>query len=176
MIIKINQYQRLILNENLYPYDEVYPSEEFGKHTGLDWVYNEWKMPFGILRDEIGKKLRKWHSDVLNNNGTEAEIKTYRDNIIDIYNKIIRVNKDLRKIPVKNINDVYDVCMGVISKFNFDDIKFFVNFDHVLRIKHNIESRPIIKQIEKAAGHDMQWVPSLITTEKLLNHFNIKIN
>lgn len=173
IIINANQLQNAI-TETYYPYDEVYPSEEFGKHTGLDWVYKDWKMPFGMLRDEIGKKLRKWFSDVLNNNGTETEIKTYRDNIIDIYNKIIRVNKELKKIPVKSIGDVYDVCMGVISKFNFDDINFFVSFDNVSRIKHNIENRPIISQLEIAAGHDMQWVPSPFTTEKLLNHFNIK--
>lgn len=156
----------LFENEN----EEKFPSEDFGKATGMEWIYTEWKIPDDGSIDEFGKKINKLY-DELDNKRTAASAAA---GMLDMYNMFLRINPDMTNFgkPTSWLN-IYDFINGVISKFNVDDIKYYANMDWPDRAKYNLYNRPIIDQIEKKAGHSTEWVMSPTTIKRVKKELGI---
>lgn len=107
---------------------EIFPSEASGKYffDGLK-IWTDWKLPMSY--QECGKYYAKIYDD--------------KEKIDQLYQSIIELNPALKKIES---NRKEDLIHGVISKFNFDDINFFITTNVNTRNRINNQLlKPIIK-------------------------------
>lgn len=143
-------------------------SENFGKHTGMDWIYKNWELPIKD-KGEAGYYIATWYDTILNSKGKKDQknVEKSVDNILDFYKKLIQLNPELGKIEIPSLMQLYDVCLGAISKFNLEDITFYTNMDWDDRLKYNRDHRSDINMIEKKAGISCFWVLSPKTRERV---------
>lgn len=107
---------------------EIFPSEAASKYffDGLK-IWTEWKLPMDY--QECGKYFAKNYKD--------------KEKVEELYQNIIDLNPILKKIKSDRKDDVIH---GVISKFNFNDINFFVTNNVDIRNQINDKLlKPIIK-------------------------------
>lgn len=145
---------------------ERYPSREFSIKTGLDFVYRDWVLP---------KEGHLVMVDVIDRGGYE------------VYKEILALNPDI----VLNItqemidgykNDLlfgefgrdiyYHVCYGLVSKFNLDDIQYFLESSYGDNRAHKAEYRKYKDKVEKLIGHSMGWATSYKTMDKVRELLN----
>lgn len=118
---------------------EIFPSEAASKYffDGLR-IWTEWKLPMDY--QECGKYFAKNYKD--------------KEKLEQLYQSIIELNPVLKKIKSDDYESStghstgrkYDIIHGVISKFNFDDINFFVTNNVDIRNRINDKLlKPIIK-------------------------------
>ncbi len=135
--------------------EEHFPSEEFAIHTGMKWITVKWKLPVSVKK--AGSILREY--DI--------------DEVSDFYNKILKLNPSLKPLAGrKTIREKYTISMGVLSRFNLDDIEFFCDrkINIVLCNASNRRSKSVI---EKKAGISTQWVMSPRTLSRVFEELNI---
>lgn len=178
------------LFEDFKNHEETFPSEEFAKVTGMNWLTKDWKMPGNP--DEIGYNIEKW-SDQLENKKTADKAS---DNLISLYKKILKLNPELKDLgEPKSWDNILDFCRGTLSKFNLDDIKFYSNLGWDDRMKYNVGNRDLSNKINQTAqkialakikkGSDdlekfnphsfqVQWVMSPKTIERVKKELKMK--
>ncbi len=150
-------------------YKQKFPSEEFGKHTDIDWIYQEWNLPVGYTADELGSKIR---------NGFNWEKSTVEDKveIKKIYNELLSLNPKMNFGTSEYFNKIedyyymYNVIYGALSKFNIADIAYFAVsiFNGNSIVDYNISCSNEKKQLEKKFGCEINWVQSPETRDRLL--------
>ena len=127
--------------------EETFPSMEFAKQTGMDWLYTDWILP--DTPDNLAYTLR--------NKPTKA---------FEIYAELVKLNPTLANIPV--CDRVYDVVLGAISKFILDDIKFYVSCTNRKLMTYNlITNKWRVDRIEKITEAGLQWVASPQTMDRI---------
>jgi hypothetical protein len=142
---------------------ETFPSEEFGKATGMDWIYVDWKIPG--TPDEVAQKLKDLFDDLEKKN----KAKKAADSVIELYKEFLKLNPEMQELeePTSWLN-LYDYMHGAISKFNIDDINFYANMDWDDRVKYNMSNRKLMDDIAKKAGVDgTGWVMSPTTVARV---------
>jgi len=136
-----------------------FPSYDFAKVSGLNYVYTNWNFPYD-LHKYIHDFMIAWDKDNLNK-------------CKKMYIDLIKLNPQLGEIDCKTYDDIFNVVRGAGSKFNFDDIKFFTDLsadsmNHLLA--YNQKNRNITNKIASKYGLDsLQWVASPQTMKKLLS-------
>jgi hypothetical protein len=153
--------KRLKLFKAFNNHEEVFPSEAFGKATGMDWIYKEWKLP--LEADEAGYKIGKW-SDELESKKLQ---KKAADNLMKFLRALLDLNPELAELgEPKSWDNVIDFCRGAISKFNLNDIKFYSSLGWDDRLQYNRKNRPLMDQFEKKFGVPTGWVMSPTTIKR----------
>ena len=160
---------RIKLFEDFKNHEETFPSEEFGIATGMDWIFKDWKMPGDP--DEIGYYIEKW-SDELENKKTADKAS---DNLIGLYKTILELNPELKGLgEPKSWDNILDFCRGPLSKFNLDDIKFYAELPWNDKVMYNRKNQPIMDEIHKITGTQVQWVMSPTTIERVKKELKMK--
>jgi len=141
------------------------PSKEFDKKFGTH-LAKEYRLPIdkGIIQKHINSAIG--NPSLFNDN-------TYSEETDQIYNALIGGNSDLKKIRVRNVEDKWNVIYGVLSHFNADDIKYFVE-NEPNRFKDEIEKTlPVERAYDK---HDVaiDWIPSPKSWEIIKNVLTTK--
>ncbi len=146
---------------NIVDEDESFPSQEFSEHTGLEWLYVQWKLPMDA--DELGFMLRG------------ANFKT----VSKLFKSILKLNPQLKLFnDVKSKMAMYHICMGALSRFNIDDIAFFsYPNDRSNIIAYNYSNRFLKKKIENKTNfkQGIQWVMSPITLDRVIKELEISV-
>lgn len=138
--------------ENIFP-EERYPSREFYLKTNIEGLYTDWNIDLEIF---IYRFLFYYNIRY-----------SFISNII--YKICIKKNPILLNIVCINSDRRANVLWGVLSKFNYDDIKFFVeNFDNI--IEYNMKNRILKDSLTKKYGIFPEWV---LSPETLKTKFNI---
>lgn len=134
---------------------QKYPSEDFAKQFGMPDLYTEWKLPYGLNNQELADVylFARDHKD----NDTCEKIKK----------ELIRLNPELKILS--HAKNVY-LITGVISKYNLDDILYFINTDKDEQDK-NFKTQVLyfgILNVNPYRG----WVASKKTLNKISKKFD----
>lgn len=150
-------------------YDQIFPSEDFGKDTGMDWIYKDWKLP--VDANKAGEMIDKWSDDL----DVKAKAKKAGEELIAFYQYLIHANPELKDLgEPKSWLNILDFCYGVISKFIIDDIKFYANLDWPDKVKYNMGKKELMNKIEKKTKSSIGWVMSPTTIERVKKELDIK--
>jgi hypothetical protein len=146
-------YESLMLEKE----DIFYPSEKFSIDNRIN-VSKRWKLPEGYNESKL--------QYICLNLEDPNNVKEYQK----IAPLIFKLNPELRTINVRENNQYWDILMGVASRFNFDDIKFFIeDWDPFSKESDLIRKRS--RDIEAKYNVDIQWIPSPKTADTIEKHF-----
>ena len=132
-------------------------------------IYTEWNLPTDF--QSAGKYLASLY---VNNKWKEKEL-------LKFYDKIVKLNPELKQFD--NHDDTWDkeaIVHGVISKFNIDDISFFINNPNY--IERNKIVDPLIEKIKGLLRRKKintegfpGWVPSPETCYTIIQYLERKL-
>ena len=122
---------------------ETYPSLEFEKISNIENLSKEWIIKFDIEKYRMS--------------GTHKS-----PDILYFYNTVVEYNSILADINVITNIDRMNLIEGVISKFNYDDIKFFTENYNIIS-KYNLEMKDIYDNLNDYYGIMPEWVISPYT-------------
>jgi len=157
--VSVNGHHKLIISENSEYHislvaredlkHEFYPSLILSRITGID-IHTDWDL--GFLKDPTLKEYTK-----------------YSDRN---YDKLITRNPDLFKLHtdcVKTDRHKKDLWHGAVSKFNKNDLGYFLSFELITRPKWVEE---VQRKLEDKFKFSFQFVSSPETSNKLTCAFN----
>ena len=149
--------------------EQIYPSQEFGIHIGMPDLFVEWKMPGDKSADECARELLAWNWAKLDS----EEEKKGEKIMHQFYSELVELNTDLYRIEVKTNSQIYDVCMGAVSKFNFEDIKFFSLIEKTELLKYNVNNKGTYDRIENKCNKYPEWILCPSNLQKVLDALGI---
>lgn len=121
----------------------INPPEIFEKQTGFTGISGNWRLPFTITEQ---RQWMMWNEQ----------------DIYEMWMILVRHNPSLSELPPVTESDgllvlgYSDHLMGVLSQFNLNDIKFFLNPYRELHRGGN----PKNEEIKRLTGHRPGWVLS----------------
>lgn len=135
---------------------ESFPAEEADKHLGTT-VSHKWNMPEGYDEHMLGEMIRK---GILSS--------------WDVALMLININPEMMTLLAR---DAHNTVWGMISRFNKDDIEFFISdWQSMWQGESGAKYREEIKQVEKQINFDLQWVCCKKTQGIILEHVKSKSN
>jgi hypothetical protein len=157
-------------------------------HTINSTYFNPWNNVDRTKQQSLSKILSYYlniqlYTDYkLYNNMTEDEIYKECYESIKFCNKVFLwyCNKypEFKMIKLPSHGFIFGVVHGIISKFNFEDIKFFIEEytnntyrSNKFRIEYDRKRNMIKKKLKIEFG----FIPSPETLNKLIEHFDLKI-
>jgi hypothetical protein len=151
---------------------EIFPSENFGKDIGMDWIYKEWKLPG--TPDEIADKLEKLFDGLDTKNPKKTQEES-ANGLMSLYLDLLELNPEMEKFgkPVSWM-EINDIISGMVSKFNFDDIKFYSKLGWDDKMAYNMKNRANYDAIMNASQKTTGWVLSPTTIARVKKELNIK--
>lgn len=143
---------------------QSFPSQEFAKKTKMHELYTEWKMPDGYDNRSFAKLLSENRS-----------LSKILNRVVPVIENLLARNPDLLRIDHSSIEEKLNIAWGALSKFNVDDIGFYVamNKQGFLRM-YNLSNRNTVNQIEKKAKIPVQWVMSPKTMKSVCAKYGVK--
>ncbi len=176
----VKSFTALFENESIH--EQIFPSEEFGIATGMDWIYVKWKLPVDEkdpdkAADFFAAELMKLHNDMnwKNDLDTEKEKNAIKE-LSKFYSELIKLNPELNK-KAKNgltFDYAFDVCFGALSRFNLDDIMFYSNISIQEKLEYNRKNRETINSIEEKAESMIGWVMCPETIKRVKKELNME--
>jgi len=136
------------------PQSQTFPSKEFSLHTKIQGLYTDWIMPNGLTPDEAAEVVLRWNMaepDTDEEKNAEIILQAF-------YNSLITENPMLYRIEATTVGQVYDICMGAISKFTVEDIEFFALQSKPELIAFNRGNNKLKDKIEEKCGMFPQWI------------------
>jgi hypothetical protein len=134
--------------ESLKNYEETYPAFMISRATGIK-VHHNWR----ITRDLTNRLMTRLQYSI-----TQKE-----------YDEIIKLNPILTDIKLVNKHSPIDVCVGVLSKFNFYDIKEFIESNYT-----DTEEKTLLSgYVERELKLSFSYRPSLHTLRKLAENIEL---
>jgi hypothetical protein len=150
---------RKILNENY----NFKPSYYFDKMTGTNVSKKYDKYPMDLNENQIWRLFHLCYA---------------KNKKCDDFNRVCESMSsehiDIPGIDSMDIDKKTAVILGMASRFNEDDIEFFVSFPKGTPIFLNNPNNKDIEKINEVTGVEMEWVPSKPTIEKIKKQLNIK--
>lgn len=127
------------------------PSEEFSLKSGVN-IFKKWNLPFNLKDDDFQLIVLSCNDEILE----ELLIRT------------IELNKEINNI-IESIEDlsIYDVLLGIASKFKDCDIVNFCNGGVGYKMRENLDWVYKAEACEKKVGAHLQFVPSCETLDYL---------
>ncbi len=136
---------------------ETFPAKEFSIHTGIEGLSQEWIISNLVL--EGSHTILKYYRSILNDIFLKYNKRRIEKKANYIYQLLIKDNEDLKNIKAPTYVDKINVVEGAISKFNFNDIKFFTeNYNSI--IDYNLENESKYELIKKQYGVYPEWIIS----------------
>lgn len=155
---------RKAVKEWVKTYDQDFPSQRFAEFTGISGLYKEWKIPYNMTANQAGI--------LLVNSGVNG-VKTRK-----FYKELIKLNPKLANITTyyNDNSNKHDICYGAISKFCYNDIKFFAENSNKASqdfiLKYNKKNKDKHMTLSYNAGIVIGWVPSPKTYKLIEKYLN----
>jgi hypothetical protein len=152
--------RKFFLVEDNIEKQQRYPSEEFDQKYRTHFS-KKWNLPKGIDENKLGALVDNL---IKNNTKKSADI------FFNLFSQVILLNPELKEINIFSGHDASTLIYGIASRFNLDDIKFFIedwlpSFGSSLR--GDVNYRNMRDRIATQYNLDLNWVPSPITLEKI---------
>ena len=163
----------------MYKGREEYSSKVIGDLIRLK-IHKDWTIPFGVSDIEFIRGIMVYDAVYI-----KTHDKKYFNIFRNLYDGFMNANPDLkREFPVFNYRNATEIIHGAISKFNTDDIRFFVDtMMHDCRVVSAVEKdstyRALINKIERYMANRFKgftgfnYVMSPETMRKVASHLNI---
>jgi len=157
-----------IISVGCEDHKEEFPPEMFAVQYGFD-LSTKWDIPFGFSEHSLGCTLRNYLHKILDRVGLEkggAEI------LSELYKEALELNPMLKRIKIRSQSDAFEVLFGMVSRFGYDDIKFYLEVWSEARDSNMEEWRRLRADLDKfGKKYEFQWVLSPMTRIKIENHF-----
>lgn len=144
---------------------ERYYSKEASKKLKLKWLYQD----YNVSEKEFHTFIKKY-STVYGNYNWNPSMK----DIESVYKKLVKDNpiiKDIKITKKYKYDSYFNLWAGMISKFNIDDIKYFLKYPRFLnRPEKNILNQ---RKLEKHLNINFCWILSPKTIYRLTRHYGI---
>jgi len=118
--------------------------------TGIK-IYQDWNLPPMKSLNKYWKKLPSWKFLEENKNHP-------------LFDEFVELNPELKIFNQHNQYDKQNVICGVLSKFNLDDIVYYIVVSMKDRPNFIIEYQ---RKLEKMIGYGFQWICSPNTLEEI---------
>jgi hypothetical protein len=136
---------------------ESYPAEEFSIHTGIEGLSQEWNISNDVLKGS--HTTLKYYGSFLSDIFPKYNKRRIEKKTEQTYFLLIKDNEELKNIKAPTHIDKSNVVSGAISKFNFNDIKFFTeNYDSIQ--EYNSRNKYKYELIKNKYGMYPEWVMS----------------
>ena len=131
-----------------------YPAEDLDKELGTNFA-KTYKYPSGYNEDSIEKEITS-----IQPRNPKFNTPEYQEKLDNIYSLLVQMNRtELGNIKISEDKDKWDVVYGVISHFNPNDIKFYVETWN----SGSAEGKAYfdtIMNLEKKFDVPINWIPS----------------
>ena len=166
-----------------------YCSKELGELIGAQ-IWRKWHMPFGWDENQTYRIFfSNYHA--LNAARSEHGQMEYHGRCVQIFEEMLKLNPDIAGIH-DYAKSVPDIIHGMITQFNLDDIRFFVEMrQRGLMPGHDSRKNPEYAKLDRMAetkitrlfpygmrgerrmvGGNIQWVASIPTLKKIIARLN----
>jgi hypothetical protein len=109
-------------------------------------IHTDWALPFKLTHNHAQYLLQQF---LILSHSSGADLRKNKAKINEFYCALVKLNPVLGKVQCSTWQDKFHVSFGAVSKFNVEDIKFFVEIDtenrtevylaNVLRLEHMIK-------------------------------------
>ena len=158
-------------NVHLAVIDEEFPSQDFGEAAGIDWIWKEWKLPKGMDEHSLGKMLQ---AEMFNVTYRNIHAEASKKVIGKVFKDLVKLNPELKGMKASDdIWMMYDWCRGIVSRFNKEDIEFYVSMTLEQKMEHNKKMEGKNYRIAKAVGGYPGWVMSPKTMHRVMQELDL---
>jgi hypothetical protein len=131
-----------------------YPAEDLDREIGTNFA-KTYKYPAGYNEDRIEKEIIS-----IKPKDTKFNTPEYQEKLDDVYSSLVQMNRtELGNIKISEDKDKWDVVYGVISHFNPNDIKFFIETWNSGSAEGKAYFNTIMN-LEKKFDVPINWIPS----------------
>jgi hypothetical protein len=131
-----------------------YPAEDLDREIGTN-LAKTYRYPAGYNEDRIEKEITS-----IKPKDTKFNTPEYQEKLDDVYSSLVQMNRtELGNIKISEDKDKWDVVYGVISHFNPNDIKFFIETWNSGSAEGKAYFNTIMN-LEKKFDVPINWIPS----------------
>jgi hypothetical protein len=131
-----------------------YPAKDLDREIGTNFA-KTYKYPAGYNEDRIEKEITS-----IKPKDTKFNTPEYQEKLDDVYSLLVQMNRtELGNIKISEDKDKWDVVYGVISHFNPNDIKFFIETWNSGSAEGKAYFNTIMN-LEKKFDVPINWIPS----------------
>lgn len=131
-----------------------YPAEDLDREIGTNFA-KTYRYPAGYNEDRIEKEIT-----FIKPTDTKFNTPEYQEKLDDVYSLLVQMNRtELGNIKISEDKDKWDVVYGVISHFNPNDIKFFIETWNSGSAEGKAYFNTIMN-LEKKFDVPINWIPS----------------
>ena len=131
-----------------------YPAEDLDREIGTNFA-KTYRYPAGYNEDRIEKEITS-----IKSKDTKFNTPEYQEKLDDVYSSLVQMNRtELGNIKISEDKDKWDVVYGVISHFNPNDIKFFIETWNSGSAEGKAYFNTIMN-LEKKFDVPINWIPS----------------
>jgi hypothetical protein len=131
-----------------------YPAEDLDRELGTKFA-KTYKYPSGYNEDNIEKEITS-----IQPTNSKFNTPEYQEKLDNVYSLLVQMNRaELGNIKISDNKDKWDVVFGVISHFNPNDIKFFIETWNNGSAEGKAYFNTIMN-LEKKFDVPINWIPS----------------
>lgn len=146
-----------------------YPAEDLDKELNTN-LAKTYRYPMGYDENTIEKNITSIKTQDAKFNTPE-----YQQKLDDVYNALVQQNRtELGGIKIQDEKDKWDLVYGVISHFNPNDIKFFIEVWNGGSVPEGKAYFNTIMGLEKKYDVPINWIPSPTTLKTIVDSLNKK--
>jgi hypothetical protein len=146
-----------------------YPAEDFDKELNTN-LAKTYRYPMGYDENAIEKNITSIKTQDAKFNTPE-----YQQKLDEVYNLLVQMNRsDLGGIKVQDEEDKWNLVYGVVSRFNPNDIKFFVEVWNGGIVPEGKAYFDTIMGLEKKYDVPINWIPSPTTLKTIIDTLSKK--
>jgi hypothetical protein len=132
-----------------------YPAEDLDKELGTK-LAKKYTYPAGYNEDTIEREITK-----IQPQNSKFNDESYQEKVDEVYNLLVQMNRPaLGGIKADTHQKKWDLIYGVISHFNPDDIKFFVEQWKGGEVPEGRTYFDTVINLEKKFDVPINWIPS----------------
>jgi len=140
-----------------------YPAEDLDREIGTNFT-KTYRYPAGYNEDIIEKEITS-----IQPKNPKFNTPEYQEKLDNIYSLLVQMNRtELGNIKISEDKDKWDVVYGVISHFNPNDIKFFVETWNSGSAEGKAYFNTIMN-LEKKFDVPINWIPSPTTLKAIID-------
>lgn len=147
---------------NSYFSSVTFPAQRYGELTGVK-LHEDYILPFSLTDQETQNLMIQFR--LLCRAGNEVDQISNAQAIEEYYNELKLLNPQLSVLPCNEIHYKITVAMGAVSKFNVQDIQYYLETGGYYYVPQEFKRE--IEATELRVGSHMNWVISPSTLKPL---------
>lgn len=148
---------------------EIFPSLELQEEMNVTDIAKQWILPVGWSEQKIGNFIYQCRCKYKKDSHSKYHIVKIKE----LYNELVKLNPVLKNIDCTTTRNYRDVIHGVGSKFNYEDIKYFIEKwlkDKYFTTEEAEEYRKKLRELEVKYCLSIHWIPAPSTFQKIKDY------